>query len=211
MPAHEITAILWDYGGVVTTSPFDAFNRFEAANGLPMNFIRNVNTRNIHGNAWAKMERNEVDLDGFCALFEEESRAAGHMVKGRDVLTLIYGDIRHEIVAAIERLSRHYRQACLTNNMTFAPINAEKRKQSNEIMALFDYVFESSKVGIRKPQTEFYQLACRTMGITPNEAVFLDDLGVNLRPARDMGMQTIKVTSGHQALDALASVLGHAP
>jgi putative hydrolase of the HAD superfamily len=73
---------------------------------------------------------------------------------------------------------------------------------------LFDAVVESSKVGIRKPDPAINELACSLLDVAPGECVFLDDLGVNLKPARAMGMTTIKVADHAAALDALSGVLG---
>lgn len=215
MPNYEpIRAVFWDFGGVILTSPFEAFNRYEEQRGLPKDFIRSVNARNPHTNAWAKLERSEVDPAGFARLFEEESAELGHRVSGYDVLALLSGDVRPEMVAALKKVKTRYKIACLTNNakvgegpgMTRSP---ERAAQVAEIMTLFDAVIESSKVGIRKPEPRFYEIVCETLEVRPTEAVFLDDLGINLKPAAAMGMRTIKVTSPEQALRDLEAVLGH--
>ncbi|WP_119419486.1 HAD-IA family hydrolase [Desertibaculum subflavum] len=209
-----IKAVFWDFGGVILTSPFDAFNRFEAERGLPKDFIRGVNARNPHTNAWAKLERSEVDPAGFAALFEEESAALGHRLSGHEVLARISGDVRPEMVTALRKVKARYRIACLTNNAKVGEgpgmtRNVQRAAQIAEIMTLFDAVIESSKVGIRKPEPRFYEIACETLGVRPTETVFLDDLGINLKPAAAMGMRTIKVTGPAQALAELEAVLGH--
>lgn len=209
-----LRAVFWDFGGVILSSPFDAFNRYEAERGLPKDFIRGVNAINPHANAWAKLERSEVDANGFAGLFEEESTALGHRISGHDVLAIISGDVRPEMVAALRTVKNRYKIACLTNNANVGQgpgmtRNPARAAQIAEIMTLFDAVVESSKVGIRKPEPRFYEIACEMVGVQPTEVVFLDDLGINLKPAAAMGMRTIKVTSAAQALGDLEKVLGH--
>jgi len=200
------TTVFWDFGGVVTTSPFVAFNRYEAANGLPHDFIRTVNTHNPDTNAWARIERQELSAAEFDAVFADESEALGHRVPGDDVLGLLYGDLRPEMAAAITKVREAgITQACLTNNVTGA---THDRPDIEGVMGTFDYVIESSKVGVRKPEPAFYELACRTVGVDASTVVFLDDLGINLKPAAQMGMHTIKVIDPADALAALSAVIG---
>jgi putative hydrolase of the HAD superfamily len=201
-----IKAVLWDFGGVILSSPFDAFARWEAETGLPPGFLRTVNAVDHHGNAWAQLERSEVTLDEFCALFEAEAAAAGHVIDARQVLGLLYGDLRPQMVEALRRCKEHFRLGLLTNNIAIAEPGA--RDDLAEVLALFDVILESSKLGVRKPEPRFYELACEMLGIEPHEAVFLDDLGVNLKPARTMGMATIKVVDPDDALRELEAVLG---
>ena len=205
-----ISAVLWDFGGVILTSPFEAFARYEKELGLPVGFVRRVNATNPDANAWAKLERSEVDAAGFAALFEEEARALGGEVSGARVLELLAGDLRPEMVRALQAVkAAGYKTACLTNNIAAGNEGPENRRQHvAEVMGLFDAVVESSKIGVRKPETRFYELACETLGVTPTECVFLDDLGINLKPARAMGMTTIKVEDPAAALAQLSGVLG---
>jgi putative hydrolase of the HAD superfamily len=210
---NQIEAVLWDFGGVVTTSPFEAFRRYEQARGLPLDFIRSVNATNIHSNAWARMERGEIGPEQFDVLFREESTALGHTVDGRDVLPLLSGDVRPQVVAAIRQIRSRYRVACLTNNMSagHGPAMArtpERAQAIEEVMELFEVVVESSKTGLRKPEPAFYLKACEMLGIQPANAVFLDDLGVNLKPAAALGMRTIKVTDADAALAELGEIIG---
>jgi len=208
-----LRAVLWDFGGVFTTSPFAAFTTFEVARGLPKDFIRTVNARNSDSNAWALMERNDVSHEEFGDLFEAETKAAGHAVHGSEILPLLSGDLQPEMVAALSIVATSYKTACLTNNMrtghgpsmTRDPDKAEKIA---EVMKIFDHVVQSSQAGVRKPEPRFYEIACEMLDIQPGEAVFLDDLGVNLKPARAMGMTTIKVTGPDQAITELEAVLG---
>ncbi len=202
-------AVLWDFGGVILSSPFEAFNHYEAAQGLPADFIRSVNATNPHGNAWAKLERSDVGGAEFDALFADESEALGHRVPGAAVLGLLSGEVRPEMVALLDRVkAAGYKVACLTNNVTGAFGSAERAAEVGAIMARFDAVVESSKVGCRKPEPRFYEIACELLEVRPDECVFLDDLGINLKPAAAMGMTTIKVTSAEAAIRDLGAVLG---
>jgi putative hydrolase of the HAD superfamily len=205
MTTRTFDAVFWDFGGVITTSPFEAFNRYEAERGIPLDFIRGVNTHNPDDNAWAKIERREVSADEFDALFAAESEALGHRVPGRDVLGCLYGSVRPEMLAALNSIRDSGRiQACLTNNVS---TSTHDRPDVDEAMAIFVHVIESSKVGLRKPEPAFYELACTTAGVSPDRVVFLDDLGINLKPAAAMGMATIKVVDPSRALTELGELL----
>ena len=195
------------------SSPFEAFNTYEESRGLPRDFIRRVNSANPDSNAWAKLERSELSPADFDEVFARESEALGHRVPGADILSLLHGEIRPEMVRAIDTVKSHgYLTACLTNNVLSTPDDrsapdAAKRKEIAAILERFDALIESSKVGVRKPEPRFYEIACETVGVTPSECVFLDDLGINLKPAAAMGMRTIKVTSATQALGELSQIL----
>ena len=206
-----IKAVFWDFGGVITSSPFESFNRFEANNRLPENFLRTVNSTNPDNNAWAKLEKNEVSIEEFSDLFLEESKALGHPVPGKEVIALLKGEVRPEMINALNIIKDKMIQACLTNNIQAMDKefegNVSASGKHNEIMELFDFVIESSKENVRKPDPEFYLLACRRANIEPTEAIFLDDLGVNLKPARELGMTTIKVIEADIALKELESYL----
>jgi putative hydrolase of the HAD superfamily len=206
-----IRAAFFDFGGVILSSPFEAFNAYEQAQGLPRDFIRGINATNPDTNAWARFERNEVDFDTFCDLFEAECTTAGHTVAARDMLRLLSGEIRPAMVQALRRCNEEgLVTACLTNNwVSFADFPADRTASGrDDALGLFHHVVESSKVGIRKPDPAFYELACSVAEVTPEEVVFLDDLGVNLKPAKAMGMTTIKVLSPEQALAELEGVVG---
>ena len=201
-----IRAVMFDFGGVISSSPFEAFARFEAENGLPPGFIRTVNATNPDDNAWARLERGEVDVETFGALWSEEALALGHSVDGRLVLQMLSGEIRPQMVAAIRACRRSYKTACLTNN--FLSSEDAISEQVASVYALFDVVLESRVLGVRKPDSRFYLMACEAVGVRPDESVFLDDLGVNLKPARVLGMHTIKVTDPDEALAALERLTG---
>lgn len=205
-----IEAVIWDFGGVITSSPFEAFARYEQERGLPADIIRRTNAENHFENAWAKFERAEVDLATFDELFARESRALGAEVRGRDVVALLKGDIRPEMVEALRRVKAQTRTGCITNNL---PANAMGSTDGRalyvaEVMVLFDHVIESAKIGLRKPDPRIYTMMTDKLGVNPKNCVYLDDLGVNLKPAREMGMTTIKVTSAAQALAELEAATG---
>jgi putative hydrolase of the HAD superfamily len=202
-------AVFWDFGGVILSSPFDAFLQYEAQKGLPEGFLRSVNATNPDANAWALLERNEVSPRDFDGLFLAESTALGHPVPGADVLQLLAGEIRPAMVQALDTVkAAGYAMACLTNNVVGGDgATPERREAVAAVMARFDAVIESSKVGCRKPETRFYEIACETLQVSPHECVFLDDLGVNLKPAAAMGMHTIKVINPDEALAALSAAL----
>lgn len=210
MSENPIRAVLWDFGGVITSSPFDAFNAYEAEQGLPKDLIRQINATNHLDNAWALLERNEVDPDGFCPLFEAEAAALGHTVSGRAVLACLHGRVRPAMAAAVARCAERLACACLTNNFAGGGLMADPERASEvaAVHAHFTHIIESSKVGLRKPDPRIYQLACETLGVAAHEVVFLDDLGVNLKPAAAMGMTTIKVVDPGEALVRLSEVVG---
>ena len=209
-----IEAILWDFGGVFTTSPFEAFARFEKARELPKDFIRTINSTNPNTNAWARFESSVIDAGGFDDEFRKEAEAHGHSVPGKDVLDLLSGEFRPRMIAALAECKKHYKVGCITNNMKKAgdgPAMAtsdDRAAQAAKVMAMFDVIVESSVEGVRKPQPRIYDIACERLGVVPERAVFLDDLGINLKPARAMGMTTIKVVTVEQAIGELADVTG---
>ena len=201
-----IEAVIWDFGGVLTTSPFEAFARFETERGLPADIIRRTNAANHLENAWAKFERAEIDIDAFDELFAAESLALGAEVRGRDVLPLLSGDLRPEMVEALKRDRRpRFKTGCITNNLPANAIGSHGGRSLYvaEVMALFDHVIESAKIGLRKPDPRIYRMMVETLGVDPKNCVYLDDLGVNLKPAREMGMTTIKVLDATQAIAEL--------
>jgi putative hydrolase of the HAD superfamily len=211
--AVNVEAVIWDFGGVFTTSPFEAFNRYEASRRLPKDLIRTVNATNPLENAWALFERAEIDRAGFDLKFLEESTALGHPVRGADVLPLLSGDVRPRMVEALKLCKARFKVGCITNNMAQGhgpgmSATAEGASRSAGIMALFDVIVESSKAGIRKPDPRIYQIACEQLGVTPGACVYLDDLGINCKPAAQLGMRAIKVVTEAQALDELAAATG---
>ena len=206
-----IKAVFWDFGGVITSSPFESFNKYETEKNLPKDFLRLINSTNSDSNAWAKLERSEVDLDEFNDLFMDESRKLGHPIPGKEVIALLKGEVRPQMISALKSIKDRLVLACLTNNIQAMDKefegNVSASGKHDEVMQLFDFVIESSKVNVRKPDPDFYLLACKKANIIPDEAIFLDDLGINLKPAKELGMKTIKVIDPDAALDELQSLL----
>lgn len=210
----EIRAVLFDFGGVILSSPIDGFRAYERTAQLPAGFIQRLNTLDPDTNAWACMERGELDEATFFARFEAEAHAQGHAIDARTVLGQLSGHIRPEMVDVVRTLRTSYRVACLTNNMplgrgTAMASTPERAADIADVMTLFAHVVESCKIGARKPEPRFYTRACEIVGVAPEHCVFLDDLGINLKPARAMGMTTIKVGDPAQAIAELEAVLGH--
>ncbi|MFN3231798.1 MAG: HAD-IA family hydrolase [Alphaproteobacteria bacterium] len=208
-----IRAVIWDFGGVITSSPFEAFNVYEAERGLPKDFIRSINATNPLDNAWAKFESARVNLDEFDGLFLAEAQARGHDVPGKDIIALLSGDVRPAMVEALRRIKERLKIGCITNNVKAGEgagmaRSAEKAAAVAEVMTMFEVVIESSKVGVRKPDPAIYRMACEALDIEPSEAVYLDDLGINLKPARALGMTTIKVIDPDVALAELEAAVG---
>ena len=207
---NGIRAVLWDFGGVILSSPFEAFNRYETEHSLPLNTIRTINAQNPDSNAWALLERNDITPAQFDTLFAAEAADMGHHIPGADVLALLSGDVRPHMVDALDQvIEAGFLTACLTNNVvSTSPDPSPRQALVRDIMARFHHVVESSKVGCRKPEPRFYEIACELLEVSPPECVFLDDLGINLKPAAAMGMRTIKVGDPFVALDELSSHIG---
>lgn len=208
-----LTTVIFDFGGVITTSPFEAFNRLEAERGLPKDSVRRINAANPESNAWARFERAEIDAAAFDALFAEEAAALGIGLNGADVIACLAGDVRPDMVRALDALKADgFRIGCITNNVPAGKGSAmvlddERAEEIAAIMTRFDHVIESSKVGIRKPDPRIYRMMCEVLSVEPSACVYLDDLGINCKPAAALGMHAIKVTSGEQALADLRMAL----
>ena len=208
-----VEAVIWDFGGVFTTSPFEAFNRLEAERGLPKDLVRRVNSINPDTNAWALFERNEIDAAGFDALFLEESTALGHPLRGADVLPKLNGELRPRMVAALKACKAHFKVGCITNNVVsmHSPGQSETQKSAGamaQVMPLFDAIIESSKAGVRKPDPKIYLMMCELLAVKPENCIYLDDLGINCKPAAGLGMKAIKVVDVDQTLAELAGYTG---
>ncbi|MGB3318845.1 MAG: HAD-IA family hydrolase [Sphingopyxis granuli] len=207
------THVIFDFGGVITASPFEAFNRLEDERGLPRDFVRRVNAADPDSNAWAKFERAEIDAATFDRLFAEEASRFGHALEGEAVLAVLAGAVRPAMVAALDTLKASgITIGCITNNVPSGrgagmARSEEMAREVAAIMARFDHVIESSKVGVRKPDPRIYQMMCEALDVAPAACVYLDDLGINCKPAAALGMHAIKVTSGEQALADLSAAL----
>jgi putative hydrolase of the HAD superfamily len=209
----KIEAVIWDFGGVFTTSPFEAFNAYEAAHGLPHDLIRGVNRLNPDTNAWALFERTEIDAAGFDTMFLAESTALGHPLRGAEVLPLISGRVRPAVVAALKTCKQHFKVGCITNNMKTGKnasmaASEEGASATAAIFPLFDHIIQSSEAGVRKPDPRIYLMMCDALDVKPGSCVYLDDLGVNCKPAAALGMTAIKVTGEMQLLDDLEKATG---
>jgi len=199
-------AIIWDFGGVITSSPFDAFNEFEEVNGLPKDIIRTINSENPDMNAWAQFESNSITIDQFNDLFLKEAKAKGFDIKGRDIIKLLKGSIRENMVSFLRELKSNFKLGCITNNVK--PSSEENTdNETKEAMSIFDHVIESSIVGIRKPNPEIYMMSCDALNVSPDQCIYLDDLGINLKPARELGMTTIKVIQPEDAIQEVRNLL----
>jgi putative hydrolase of the HAD superfamily len=207
------THVIFDFGGVITSSPFEAFNRLETERGLPHDFVRRVNSTNPDDNAWAKFERAEIDADGFDTAFAAEALAMGYALDGASVIACLAGDVRRAMVTALDQLkAKGFGLGCITNNVKAGKgaamaRSADKAAQIKAIMARFEHVIESSKAGVRKPDPRIYQMMCDALSVKPEHCIYLDDLGINCKPAAVLGMHAIKVTSGEQAIKELSDIL----
>jgi len=205
-----LRAVIFDLGGVIAPSPIEAFRDYERAQGLPHRFISEVIVASGDHGAWARLERGELDLVGFGAAFEQECADAGQAVAADDMLACLHAsDGPHPaMLTAVARIrAEGLKTAALTNNWipTDQAPTTSSRMPLDEI---FDVVVESHREGLRKPDPRIYELTCERLGVAPTETAFLDDLGVNLKPARAMGMFTIKVDDPHDALAELEAALG---
>ena len=199
-------AIIWDFGGVITSSPFDAFNEFEEVNGLPKDIIRTINSENPDMNAWAQFESNSITIGQFNDLFLKEAKAKGFDIKGRDIIKLLKGSIRENMVSFLRELKSDFKLGCITNNVKSSS-EENTDNETKEAMSIFDHVIESSIVGIRKPNPEIYMMSCDALNVSPDQCIYLDDLGINLKPARELGMTTIKVIQPEDAIQEVRNLL----
>ncbi len=206
-----VSAVVFDLGGVLTESPMTAFTAYEEQAGLPPGLIVRLNSTDPDTNAWARFERNELDVAGFSAAFEAEALAAGHRVEAARVLAALRGEVRPAMVAAVRRLREAgLPLALLSNNV--APMQRSGRLA--DLLDLFDAVVESSLEGVRKPEPEIYRRALTRLSeaagrpVAASDCAYLDDLGINLKPARALGMRTIKVADPADALAELSALVG---
>ena len=204
--AHR--AVLFDLGGVVLDSPLHAIARFERDRDIPENFINRVVMDTAPGGAWSRLERGELPLPEFIPAFEADCRAAGRQIDAAAMMAAI-GETagpRPAMLRAIDVLrGRGLVVAALTNN--WIP-EAERSNGASELSSRFDHFIESSVEGLRKPDPRIYELALSRVGVGARQTIFLDDIGANLKPARTMGLTTIKVVEPGAALAELSSLVG---
>ena len=206
---RAIEGVLFDMGGVVMDSPLHAIARYERAHGLPANAVNRAIAAAGESGAWARLERGELTAETFCAPFEADCRAHGVEVSGAAIMAAIAeaGVARPMMLEAIRRLRAHrLRVGALTNN--WKRTGPEDDVIPHRLKDHFDVFIESRVVGLRKPDPKIYELACRELGVPPERTAFLDDIGGNLKPARALGMATIKVDTPEQALRELSALLG---
>ncbi len=201
----RIRAVIFDLGGVVIDSPLHVIARYERELGIPAGVVNRVVVETGPSGAWSRLERGEVSMAEFQRDFEAEVRATGHTISAADMMARIAEcQPRPQMLEAIRRIrARGLRAGALTNNWV-----GEGEPDTHELREHFDAFVESAKVGLRKPDPRIYQLACRELHVAPADAAFLDDIGRNLKAARELGMQTIKVDEPGQALSELASHVG---
>ncbi|MFC4293687.1 HAD-IA family hydrolase [Novosphingobium tardum] len=209
-----IEAVIFDFGGVITTSPFERFAALERARGLPEGLVRQINSTNPDTNAWAQIERADIDRAAFDEAFAAEAAALGHELRGADVLACLSGTLRPGMVAALDTIrGAGMKLGCITNN---APAgqgpgmasDAEGALRLAPVFDRFDHVIESAKAGLRKPDPRIYMMMCEALEVVPAACVYLDDLGINCKPAAQLGMVAIKVTGEEQALRDLSQAIG---
>ncbi len=199
--------VIFDLGGVVLGSPMHAIAAYEREVGLDPGRVNHHIVERGREGAWARLERGELETEAFFAAFDAEFAAAGLPMDARAMMTLM-GEAtvpRKAMIAAIACIrAEGLLTAALTNNW---------RGEGNGTSILkphFDVFVESAILGLRKPDPRIYEHVLEEMAIGADEAVFLDDIGRNLKPARAMGMRTIKVDDPERALDDLQAILGFA-
>ena len=201
-----IEAVVFDIGGVVQESPLHAIARYERDHGLPPDAVNRAVVAAGDAGAWARLERGELTVESFLAPFEADCRAHGVRVDGRRLMALIAeaSRPRPRMLEAVRTIrARGLRVGALTNNWV-----ADGRRPTDGLRAHFDVFVESAVVGLRKPDPRIYELVCRELGVEPSRVAFLDDIGMNLKPARALGMVTIKVDDPDRALRELSALLG---
>ena len=198
-------AVIFDLGGVVLGSPLHAIARYERDHGIPTGFINRVVVESGSGGAWSRLERGELELEAFYAAFEGDCQAAGEAISARLLMERIaeISQPRPSMLAAVSAIRSHgLKAAALTNNW------GGEGDSTRPLEPLFDAFIESSALGLRKPDPRIYRHACSVIEVEPARAVFLDDIGRNLKTARELGMTTIKVDEPEAALAELERVLG---
>ena len=184
----NIKIIIWDYGGVLTESPVKNFNKFEKKFNYNLNTIIKINSYNKFNNAWAKFEKNMISLHEFSMLFKEEAKAFGIVdIDVNELLKCLDVKLNKEMIELLQEVSECYTSICLTNNFKY--INSNNFKS---IKGYFNNIFESSNLAMRKPEKEIYTHVLKDLNVNAKEVLFIDDLGINLKPAKLLGFHTYK-------------------
>ena len=206
-----IKTIIFDFGGVITNSPIDGFKLLEEKHGYDKGIITNINMNNPDNNAWAKSERGEIDISTFLNEFEKEALLIGQRINAKEILQQLYGSLRENMINKIKLLSnsKKYKLICLTNVLKGVDIFTPKERVEavKNVMSYFDIIYESYKLNMRKPEARIYKYILKELNIEPKETVFLDDLGMNLKSARQLGINTIKVIDPDDAIYELDQIL----
>jgi len=205
------TAVIFDLGGVVLDSPLHAIARYEKIEGIPVGFVNRVVVATGPGGAWSRLERGELRVEEWIPAFERDCAEAGQKLSAGRMMEAIRSasEPRPRMIAAIRAIrARGLRVGALTNN--WVADEPSENRLGLGLRELFDAYVESALVGLRKPDPRIYEHACRELGVSPEGAIFLDDIGANLKTARALGMHTIKVDSPEQALEELEAALGFA-
>ena len=206
-----IKTIIFDFGGVITNSPIEGFKLLEEKHGYDKGIITNINMNNPDNNAWAKSERGEIDINTFLEEFEKEALSIGQKINAKEILQQLYGSLRKNMINKIKLLStsKKYKLICLTNVLKGVDIFTPKERVEavKDVMSYFDIIYESYKLNMRKPEARIYQYILKELNIEPQETVFLDDLGMNLKSARKLGINTIKVIDPNEAIYQLDEIL----
>ena len=217
--AEKMTqCVIFDLGGVVFESPIVKLAELESSHGLE---VHALNRFIMQSSSWSALEKGIMNPVQFTVAYDAEVSEMARRRLVDDKLLSITGETVLRTIASAGAESRPaYREAiaalrskgfktvALTNN--FQSLGATSALSL--VSGMFDLVVESSMVGLRKPDPAIYRLVCEKAHVTPAHCVFLDDIGKNLVPAKEMGMDTIRVSGqdvgGVDALHKLEKILG---
>lgn len=198
-------AVFFDIGGVVVGSPLHAIAAYERELGLPPGAINRVVVATAPGGAWSRLERGELRLPEFYPAFEADCAEAGWTISARELMARVEAALepRPAMLTAIQRLRvSGLRVAAITNNWI------AEDEGTGRLRPHFDAFLESAVTGLRKPDPRIFELACRTLDVKPAESIFLDDIGLNLKSARQLGMTTVRVDDPATAIRELEELTG---
>ena len=203
MKNNAIKIILWDYGGVLTESPIKNFRKFENDNNYSLNTIVKINSDNKYNNAWAQLEKDKISIEKFSKLFREEAKQFGVQNINTDKLfECLNVKLNIKMVELLENVSKFYSCVCLTNNF--------KKMSSSDFENIkhnFSLIIESCKIGLRKPEKQIYKYVLEVLKVNAKEILFIDDLGINLKPARELGFHTYKFTDSDKTISYIKNML----
>ena len=203
MKNNAIKIVLWDYGGVLTESPIKNFQKFENDNNYSLHTIVKINSNNKYNNAWAQLEKDEISIEKFSKLFREEAKQFGIQNINTDkLLECLNVKLNIRMVELLENISKYYTCVCLTNN-----IKKMGSSDFENIRHNFSLIIESSKIGFRKPEKQIYKHVLEVLKVNAKEILFIDDLGINLKPARELGFYTYKFTDTDKTISYIKNML----